>query len=106
MESIINPWLMWLIVFLNTLKNISLTFLCIGAIFLGITTVAFLVLREDLETTTIKLFNKVIKTLIIITSICMLLALFVPDKGTAEKMIINSCITEDNINTVENNQTS
>lgn len=106
MEPIINSWLMWFVGFLNALRTISVTFLVIGTIFLGIITVSILMFREDLETTTIKLFNKVIRALIITTSICMLLALFVPDKDTAEKLIINSYITEDNINTVENDQTS
>jgi len=106
MEPIINPWLIWFIGFLDALRKISVTFWVIGTIFLCITTVSLLMFREDLETTTIKLFNKIIKALIITTSICMLLALFVPDKDIAEKLIINSYITEDNINTVEDNQTS
>ena len=101
MEPIISPWLIWLLGVLNALKYVSITFLIVGVISLILIIAILLALREYLEESgTIKLFNKTIKTLIIITSISMLSVLFVPDKGVGEKMIISNYITEDNINAV------
>lgn len=103
MEPIISPWLIWLLGVLNALKFVSITFLIISVLSLIIIISILLAIREDLETITIKLFNKTIKALIIITSISMLSVLFIPDKGITEKMIISNYITEDNINTVSEN---
>ena len=103
MEPIISPWLIWLLGVLNALKLVSIIFFIIGVLSLIIIISILLAIREDLETTIIKLFNKTIKALIIFTSISMLSVLFVPDKGIAEKMIISNYITEDNINTVSEN---
>lgn len=103
MEPIISPWLIWLLGVLNALKFVSITFLIISVLSLIIIISIFLAIREDLETTTIKLFNKTIKALIIIISISMLSVLFIPDKGIAEKMIISNYITENNINTISEN---
>ena len=103
MEPIISPWLIWLLGVLNALKLVSIIFFIIGVLSLIIIISILLAIREDLETTIIKLFNKTIKALIIITSISMLSVLFVPDQGIAEKMIISNYITEDNINTVSEN---
>lgn len=103
MEPIISPWLIWLLGVLNALKFVSIIFLILGVLSLIIIIIVLLAIREDLETTTIKLFNKTIKALITITIISMLSVLFVPDKGIAEKMIISNYITEDNINTVSKN---
>ena len=103
MEPIISPWLIWLLGVLNALKFVSITFLIIGVLSLIIIISVLLTVREDLEITTIKLFNKTIKALIIITSISILSVLFIPDKDITEKMIISNYITEDNINTVSEN---
>lgn len=103
MEPIISPWLIWLLGVLNALKFVSIIFLILSVCSLIIIIGTLLILRADLETTTIKLFNKTIKTLIIITSISMLSVLFIPDKGIAEQMIVSNYITEDNINAVSEN---
>ena len=99
MTPIISPWLIWIIGSFTAIKLICCIIATI-AIFMVIITRSISACKDDVSDTTYSTCKKLSKRGLVLSVVCLLVAVFLPTKETAEKMIIASYITEDNVDLV------
>ena len=93
MEPIINSWLFYFISVVDTLRLVAVCVCGLGFCF----TIASAILHsidDDIS------MIKTIKIMSVISTICLLICLFVPSKQTMIEIIIASHATPDNINMI------
>ena len=93
MEPIINPWLFYFMSVVDKFRLAAACVCCLGGCFAIASAIVHFV-DDDIS------MIKTIKIVSVISTICLLISLFVPSKQTMIEMIIASYATPDNINMV------
>ena len=93
MEPIINPWIFYFMSVVDTFRLAAVCVCCLGGCFI-IASAMLHFIDDDIS------MIKAIKIVSVISTICLLISLFVPSKQTMIEMIIASNATPDNINMV------
>lgn len=93
MEPIINPWIFYFMSVVNTFRLAAVCVCCLGGCF-AIASAILHSIDDDIS------MIKTIKIMSVISTICLLISLFVPSKQTMIEMIIASNATPNNINMV------
>lgn len=100
MTPIISPWLIWIIGSLTAIKLICCIIATIAIFMVIVTRAISIVCKDDVSDTTYSTCKKLGKWGLVLSVVCLFVAVFLPTKETAEKMIIASYITEDNVDLV------
>lgn len=100
MKPIINPWFFYWISTTDSIKFLA----GLSALFLGVVGVLLFIFFIEIESEEDYVFSKkikkVLKISIVLFSICLFLNIFLPSEDTLYKMMVSSCITEENIEKV------